>query len=439
MRRVALCLFELRVPLDKLFRAASGKAYGDTAVLVVALNTDDGSDAETRVTYFASQHGIGVAAALGRRATEGTLSGRRAARSGCGLLGSAAHAAEKFFWRIRIFRVGLIAARFANFGHRTTDRFHQLTGNLRQKARRQGCAQLLFISEDAPVDGACERERLPCTGHPDVDEATLFLDSFFFGNGAAVRTNAFFHSGEEYVIEFQAFGAVQGDEGHAWLAFKLIGVTHQCCSVKKIAEALSRFHAFGQSASKFFEVFQPSHVFGSVAVLEHGHVAGFLENGMQETWGFLGGKRILQLANELLECAQGSDGAARGGPGDEFFNGSPKRRAIDTGGLPERVHRGLANAARRNIQYTKERNIILRVHRQAHVGKRVLYFGAIVETKAAHKFVTEAAAAENFFERPRLEIGTVFHRTDLVGIIAKDSLDFAGDTLSFGLRIPPFE
>ena len=62
--RFALCLFELRVPLDKLFRAASRKADGDAAVFVVAFNSDDGSDAKAGVTDFATQHGIGIAAAL---------------------------------------------------------------------------------------------------------------------------------------------------------------------------------------------------------------------------------------------------------------------------------------------------------------------------------------------------------------------------------------
>src|SRR5260370_2514398 len=59
----ALCLFELRVPLDKLFRAAAREAHGYAAVFVVALDANDSSDAEARMTNFASQHGIGIAAA----------------------------------------------------------------------------------------------------------------------------------------------------------------------------------------------------------------------------------------------------------------------------------------------------------------------------------------------------------------------------------------
>src|ERR1700682_2023399 len=98
-RSPTLCLFELRVPLDKLFRAASGKAHGYTAVFIVAFDANDGSDAETRMTNFAPQHGIGIAAALRNGAPERTLS-RGTARSCQGLLRFAAHTAQKFFRRI---------------------------------------------------------------------------------------------------------------------------------------------------------------------------------------------------------------------------------------------------------------------------------------------------------------------------------------------------
>src|SRR5258708_15086376 len=73
-RSPTLCLFELRVPLDKLLRAASGEAHGYAAVVVVALDPDDGSDAEARMTNFAPQHGIGIAAAFRSGPPEGTLS-----------------------------------------------------------------------------------------------------------------------------------------------------------------------------------------------------------------------------------------------------------------------------------------------------------------------------------------------------------------------------
>src|SRR5713226_2826755 len=102
------CLFELRVPLDKLFRAASGEAHGYAAVFVVALDANDGSDAEARMTNFAPQHGIGIAAALRSWAPEGSLS-RLAAQSRFCLLRSAAHTTQEFFRRIGILGVRLVA------------------------------------------------------------------------------------------------------------------------------------------------------------------------------------------------------------------------------------------------------------------------------------------------------------------------------------------
>src|SRR5712692_7239502 len=115
-RSPTLCLFELRVPLDKLLRAASGETHGYAAVFVVALDADDGSDAEARMTNFTPQHGIGIAAALCGGAAERRLS-RLAARSRLCLFRSAANTTQEFFRRIRILRVRLVAARLANFRH----------------------------------------------------------------------------------------------------------------------------------------------------------------------------------------------------------------------------------------------------------------------------------------------------------------------------------
>src|SRR5258708_9084169 len=99
-RSPTLCLFELRVPLDKLLRAAPGEAHGYAAVVVVALDADDGSDAEARMTNFAPQHGIRIAAAFRSGPPERTLS-RLAARSCLCLLPGSARTTQQFFRPIR--------------------------------------------------------------------------------------------------------------------------------------------------------------------------------------------------------------------------------------------------------------------------------------------------------------------------------------------------
>jgi ribosomal protein S8E len=216
------------------------------------------------------------------------------------------------------------------------------------------------------------------------------------------------------VVEFQALGAVQRYESHAGLAFKLIGVTDQRGGIEEIGEGLSGFDALGEGPRQLFEVFQARYILWSVAVLEHGHVAGFIENGMQESRRFLIDERILQFADELLECAQGSYRPAGRSTGDKFLDGCPQRRSINACRFAERVQRRLADAAWGNVQHAEQRDIILRMHGQTYVGKGVLHFGAIVETEPTHQFVAQPAAAENLFEGARLKIGAVFDGARLV-------------------------
>src|SRR6266481_374511 len=109
-----LRLLKLCVAFDKLFRAAAGEAHGEAAVFVVSLHPHYRSDAEARMTNFAPQHGVGIAAALCSGAPERRLS-CLAARSCLYLLRFAANPAQEFFRRIRILRIGLIAPLLANF------------------------------------------------------------------------------------------------------------------------------------------------------------------------------------------------------------------------------------------------------------------------------------------------------------------------------------
>jgi len=126
---------------------------GNATILVVAFHAYNGANAVTRVTHLSAQHGIGVAASLDCRTPER----RRACRTprrGCRRFCFAAHAPQEFFRRIGIFRIGLVAARFADFSHRTSHGIYKLAWNLCQKARGQGSAQLLLIAKNAPVNGA---------------------------------------------------------------------------------------------------------------------------------------------------------------------------------------------------------------------------------------------------------------------------------------------
>src|SRR5713101_6755503 len=155
-------------------------------------------------------------------------------------------------------------------------------------------------------------------------------------------------------------------------------------------------------------------VIGSVAVFEHAHVTGFLKDATQECGRFLAGERFLQLAHEFLERPQWGHGPARRSAGDKFFDGPPQRGSIHARRLAQRINRGLADAARRQIQYAKQRNVVLRVHGQAHVGQRIAHFGPLVEAESAYQSVTDPPAPKRLFKSSGLSDRTILNSTGLL-------------------------
>ena len=71
-----------------------------------------------------------------------------------------------------------------------------------------------------------------------------------------MRADAFFHAGQEDVIEFEALGAVQRDQRDAGLAFEGIGVADERGGVEKIGERFAALGAFGDGAGEFFAGFR---------------------------------------------------------------------------------------------------------------------------------------------------------------------------------------
>ena len=116
-------LLELGVAFYEFFCAAAWEGYGETTVVVVAFDPDDGAYAVLRVANFLAEQWIGVCAASNCGAAEAW---RRAGTLGlvCGWHGTAAHAAQEFVGRVGVFGIGLVAAGLADFGHRAAHGVH---------------------------------------------------------------------------------------------------------------------------------------------------------------------------------------------------------------------------------------------------------------------------------------------------------------------------
>src|SRR2546423_7082055 len=115
-QRGGLHLLELSVALDKFLCAAAGEADREFAVFIVPFDADNGAHAEIGMADFLAQQGIAVGATLCGRASE--CAGTAGASRTRGRRGrNAPHAAEKLFWRVRIFWIGLVTPGLPDFGH----------------------------------------------------------------------------------------------------------------------------------------------------------------------------------------------------------------------------------------------------------------------------------------------------------------------------------
>ena len=76
----------------------------------------------------------------------------------------------------------------------------------------------------------------------------------------------------------------------------------------------------------------------------------------------------------------------------------------------ERLERGVADAARRDVDHPLDRRRVVRPHGQAEVRQDVLDLGALVELHAADDGVRDVRAQQLFFKRPRLRVRPEEHR-----------------------------
>src|SRR5262249_1100644 len=148
---------------------------------------------------------------------------------------------------------------------------------------------------------------------------------------------------------------------------------------------------------------------------------------------------LLEAEDEFGERADRSSGAASRTASKEHFNGGPECCVVCFGEIAEGIKRGLADAARGNVEDAQEGDVGLGMHGETDVGERVFHFGAIVKAETANKFVAQATATEEFFKSTRLKVCAVFDSACLIEIVVEDFLQFASDEFGFGLRVARFE
>src|SRR5262249_10921810 len=150
---------------------------------------------------------------------------------------------------------------------------------------------------------ARKRERFAGARHANINEAAFLFDAFFFVDRAAVWADAFFHAGKKNVIEFEALGAMQRDERDAGLVFERVGVAYERSCIQKIGERFARVHAFGDGSREFFKIFDAGDIVRRIAVAQHAHVTGFVENVVKEVRWFAILESLLEAKDKFIKGA----------------------------------------------------------------------------------------------------------------------------------------
>ena len=167
-------------------------------------------------------------------------------------------------------------------------------------------------------------------------------------------------------------------------------------------------------------------------------IAGAVEHALDQ----LRGRKIAAFLLQRFD--QFAEGIQRAGDflaGREFAraNHVPKRFPGFLGARFQSGDRCRADSSRRNIQHAQQRDVVLGMKKQPHVGERVAHLGALVKAESAHHAIANAQPPQDFFERPRLRARAIENRHARIGVVAHDRRNLAADEFRFGHRVRRLE
>ena len=146
-----------------------------------------------------------------------------------------------------------------------------------------------------------------------------------------------------------------------------------------------------------------------------------------------------QLLHERVESRQRFERARRQPPRGQFvLQRFPQGEFLRAGCRLDRAQRGTADPSRRGVDDALERRYIARIARQPRVSQHVADFRARVKTEPAHQAISDAVAAQGFFQHTRLGVGAVQDGHAAVSILGESFRNLARHIQRFLVGIPRF-
>ncbi len=297
------------------------------------------------------------------------------------------------------------------YGQAGPDFLDQRGGQLREEARWRA---VFRPAVDPAALGVAQVEPLHRPGDADVAEPALLGQLLGVEHRALRREQALLQAHHEHGGKLESLGAVQRHQLHAVAALGGLGLAGLERRVRQERR---------QQRQVVLEL-------GREALRRVDQLVEVLDAGLAARVLFLRvvlpQPGVLDHAPDLLvqleagdPCGEALDQADEAGEGrrrprrqdrQQRLRRVPQRRAGAARGLPQPLERGLADAARRQVDDALEGHVVGAVLRQAQVGQRVLDLGALEEAQAAVHAVGDARGHQRLLEGARLGVGTVEDR-----------------------------
>src|SRR5688500_341912 len=117
--------------------------------------------------------------------------------------------------------------------------------------------------------------------------------------------------------------------------------------------------------------------------------------------------------------------------GDRF----PPRQFVLFRATFDLINGCFADTTLRTIDYTLQRDRVVRIQRELQIRDDVAYFHELIERKAANDVVLQTGTSHRFFKNTRLRVGAIEHRRAYVKLIAPMLEDLARHPTRFGFGI----
>ena len=250
-----------------------------------------------------------------------------------------------------------------------------------------------------------------------VAQAALLFNLVFVHQSTGMREDAFLHTYQKDIGEFQALSGMERHQGNCFFAqLRIINIGNQCYISQEVFQrrlftvTLAFYCEFLSYAQHFLQVFHTAFVLRVLAALQLLQITGFQQHIIQKLFYRYIGSLAHQLKEQLAQLVQLIGKTARKA-GDIRCIGHYLKQGLSAGIciFLQTCQRRITDTAARNVDNTQQAQAVMRIIKQAQISQRILDFLALIELRTADHRIGDTAFNQHFLENTRLRVSAVQH------------------------------